>query len=112
MRNQLLRDTDWSSMAHGLEVRVPFVDFHLLSRLAPAIASAAPPSKRDLAGCAVTLPHSITLRPKTGFTTPVRQWMTEGMNASERGLRGWATDVHRLFRTDTVRAFAPSRTPM
>ena len=26
MRNQLLRDTDWSSMAHGLEVRVPFVD--------------------------------------------------------------------------------------
>ena len=30
MRNQLLRDTDWSSMAHGLEVRVPFVDATLL----------------------------------------------------------------------------------
>jgi len=26
MRNQLLRDTDWASMAHGLEVRVPFAD--------------------------------------------------------------------------------------
>ena len=26
MRNQLLRDTDWASMAHGVEVRVPFVD--------------------------------------------------------------------------------------
>ena len=52
MRNQLLRDTDWSSMAHGLEVRVPFVDATLLERIGPAIASAAPPSKRDLAGCA------------------------------------------------------------
>jgi asparagine synthase (glutamine-hydrolysing) len=26
MRNQLLRDTDWVSMAHSLEVRVPLVD--------------------------------------------------------------------------------------
>ena len=56
MRNQLLRDTDWSSMAHGLEVRVPFVDANLLERLGPAIASNAPPSKRDLAACARQLP--------------------------------------------------------
>src|ERR1043166_2494541 len=26
MRNQLLRDTDWASMSHSLEVRVPMVD--------------------------------------------------------------------------------------
>ena len=26
MRNQLLRDSDWSGMAHSLEIRVPFVD--------------------------------------------------------------------------------------
>ena len=30
MRNQLLRDTDWASMAHSLEVRVPLVDAVLL----------------------------------------------------------------------------------
>ena len=30
MRNQLLRDTDWASMAHSLEVRVPLVDVKLL----------------------------------------------------------------------------------
>ena len=35
MRNQLLRDTDWASMAHSLEVRVPLVDSKLLSQLAP-----------------------------------------------------------------------------
>ena len=51
MRNQLLRDTDWSSMAHGVEVRVPFVDFALLESLGPAIASTNPPTKRELAAC-------------------------------------------------------------
>ena len=34
MRNQLLRDTDWASMAHSLEVRVPLVDAVLLAKLA------------------------------------------------------------------------------
>ena len=34
MRNQLLRDTDWASMAHSLEVRVPLVDAVLLEKLA------------------------------------------------------------------------------
>ena len=33
MRNQLLRDTDWASMAHSLEVRVPLVDTELLEKL-------------------------------------------------------------------------------
>jgi asparagine synthase (glutamine-hydrolysing) len=75
MRNQLLRDTDWSSMAHGLEVRVPFVDVCLLERLAPAIDSAAPPNKQDLAACAEQLPQSMLTRAKTGFNTPVRKWM-------------------------------------
>ena len=35
MRNQLLRDTDWASMAHSLEVRTPLVDAWLLRQLAP-----------------------------------------------------------------------------
>src|SRR6478752_4598943 len=36
MRNQLLRDADWASMAHSLEVRVPLVDVELLRRVAPS----------------------------------------------------------------------------
>jgi asparagine synthase (glutamine-hydrolysing) len=99
MRNQLLRDTDWSSMAHGLEVRVPFVDATLLERVAPAIASAAPPSKKDLAACAERLPPAMLNRAKTGFTTPIQQWLADGSGVSARGLRGWAGNVHRLFRT-------------
>jgi asparagine synthase (glutamine-hydrolysing) len=100
MRNQLLRDTDWSSMAHGVEVRVPFVDFALLERLGPAIASAHPPTKRELAACCTGIPALIRPRAKTGFTTPVRQWIAEsgGMGAA-RGLRGWASRIHQEFRT-------------
>jgi len=96
MRNQLLRDTDWSSMAHGLEVRVPFVDFALLQRLAPAIASSDPPTKRDLAACA-NLPNLVASRSKTGFTTPVRKWIDVSKPA-QRSLRGWSAEVHRLWR--------------
>jgi asparagine synthase (glutamine-hydrolysing) len=98
MRNQLLRDTDWSSMAHGLEVRVPFVDACLLERLGPAIASNAPPTKRDLAACAARLHPESQSRPKTGFSTPVRHWIGRH-GVSGRGLRGWADTVHQAFRS-------------
>src|SRR5215211_830401 len=100
MRNQLLRDTDWSSMAHGVEVRVPFVDFALLERLGPAIASTHPPTKRELAACCTGIPALISSRAKTGFTTPVRQWIAQsgGVDAG-RGLRGWAFRIHQEFRT-------------
>jgi asparagine synthase (glutamine-hydrolysing) len=35
MRNQLLRDTDWAGMAHGVEIRVPLVDITLHSPHSP-----------------------------------------------------------------------------
>ena len=99
MRNQLLRDTDWSSMAHGVEVRVPFVDFALLERLGPAIASAKPPTKHDLVAICGEVPELVGTRPKTGFTTPVWQWIMEGAGGSaDRRLRGWALRVYHHFR--------------
>ena len=104
MRNQLLRDTDWSSMAHGLEVRVPFVDFALIESLGPAIASKSPPNKADLAACFSRFPGTIAKRPKTGFTTPVRQWIATRESERARGLRGWAGRVHQRFRSDPVTA--------
>src|SRR5439155_8996607 len=49
MRHQLLRDTDWASMDHSLEVRTPLVDVQLLKALAPLLAGTHPPTKRDMA---------------------------------------------------------------
>ena len=102
MRNQLLRDTDWSSMAHGVEVRVPFVDLALIESLGPAIASKSPPRKRDLAACFDRIPPAIYERSKTGFTTPVRQWIIDRKSDRARGLRGWAGKVHQRFRGGTA----------
>src|SRR5436190_13804753 len=49
LRNQLLRDMDWASMAHSLEVRVPLVDAHLLRRLAPILVHRKGRGKQILA---------------------------------------------------------------
>jgi len=98
MRSQLLRDTDWASMAHSLEVRVPLVDWALLQRLAPVLAAHPGVGKGTMAAAArPALPTEVTGRPKTGFTTPVRRWLVSGGEAdpSDRGLRGWAKAVYR-----------------
>jgi asparagine synthase (glutamine-hydrolysing) len=76
MRNQLLRDTDWASMAHSLEVRVPLVDSKLLSQFASITARNGSQSKRLLANSpGVPLPPEVAERPKTGFTTPIQSWL-------------------------------------
>jgi asparagine synthase (glutamine-hydrolysing) len=77
MRNQLLRDADWASMAHGLEVRLPLVDAHLLRAIAPSLLS-MPEERRKR--CLATspqkaLPPEIVNRRKTGFGTPVQSWL-------------------------------------
>ncbi|MEM8598308.1 MAG: asparagine synthase (glutamine-hydrolyzing) [Bacteroidota bacterium] len=100
MRNQLLRDTDWASMAHSLEVRVPLVDIHLLRSVAPLLAARSDLGKHSLAEApALPLPDAVLNRPKTGFTTPVRQWMlAEGLvSPRDRGLRGWAREVYARY---------------
>lgn len=77
MRNQLLRDTDWASMAHSLEVRVPLVDATLLEVTARAMtAPGAVLGKGPLARAPkLPLPAAVTNRAKTGFSTPVGQWV-------------------------------------
>jgi asparagine synthase (glutamine-hydrolysing) len=94
MRNQLLRDADWAGMAHSLEIRVPLVDAALFKALAASIASPASPTKLDLASLPNRpVPTSVVRRAKSGFTTPVREWIGAELGAKERGLRKWARSV-------------------
>ncbi len=101
MRHQLLRDTDWASMGHSLEIRVPFVDLELLRNLGPMLVGENRPTKRDMAQTPkMQLPASILNRPKTGFTVPVRDWLLSAFDpkpGAERGLRGWAREVYSMF---------------
>ena len=77
LRNQLLRDTDWASMAHSLEVRTPMVDVQLHRSLAPMLAQfQGGAGKRWIAGSpSQPLPEHIWQRAKTGFATPVAAWL-------------------------------------
>jgi asparagine synthase (glutamine-hydrolysing) len=77
LRNQLLRDADWAGMAHSVEVRTPLVDATLLQEVAPALLAApVGAGKRLLAASPCTgLPREIVERAKTGFGTPIRDWL-------------------------------------
>jgi asparagine synthase (glutamine-hydrolysing) len=77
MRNQLLRDSDWASMASSVELRVPLVDAHLRAALAaqrfePARSAGKAALVRQIAP---ELPASLWQRPKTGFYIPVIEWL-------------------------------------
>ncbi|MDM8541607.1 asparagine synthase (glutamine-hydrolyzing) [Desulfococcaceae bacterium HSG9] len=100
LRNQLLRDADWASMAHSLEIRVPFVDLPLLQTIAGMAYDHHSPTKHDMAQTpSKPLPDEIFRRSKTGFTVPIRKWLSDmsGVSCHERGLRGWAKMVYKTF---------------
>ena len=79
MRNQLLRDSDWASMAHSLELRVPLVDAALRAAIGAArYEPARSGGKAALAQLvAPELPDAVWNRPKSGFSIPVMQWLSE-----------------------------------
>jgi len=76
--SQLLRDIDVMAMAHGLEVRVPFVDHELVAAVWPEIGFHAPllTHKRLLhTTLDRPLPDGIVDRPKQGFILPFGRWI-------------------------------------
>src|SRR4029077_10473589 len=72
MRNQLLRDADWASMAHSVEVRTPLVDAALLRQIAPLLLEERSACKETFAA---ELPRWLRERPKSGFFVPMREWV-------------------------------------
>ncbi|HLK13297.1 MAG TPA: asparagine synthase C-terminal domain-containing protein, partial [Fimbriimonadaceae bacterium] len=98
MRHRLLRDSDWASMAHSLELRVPFVDIELMRRLGPWIASGNPPTKDAMARSPKQqLPEAVLNRPKTGFNVPIAEWalQLEPNAPREHSFRQWARYVYK-----------------
>ncbi|HUI44634.1 MAG TPA: asparagine synthase (glutamine-hydrolyzing) [Nitrospirota bacterium] len=99
MRNQLLRDSDWASMAHSIELRVPFVDIEFLRTVTPLLCTENKPDKRAMASTPErSLPREILTRKKTGFIVPVREWLSNNQEIiSKRGLRGWAKYIYQQY---------------
>jgi asparagine synthase (glutamine-hydrolysing) len=74
-----LNYTDKLSMATGVEVRVPFLDLELVdfsTKIPPSMKLKGKTTKYLLRKVAERyLPHDIIYRPKTGFGSPVREWV-------------------------------------
>ena len=76
MRNQLLRDSDVFSMAHGLELRVPFVDARLIKTMETIPAKERLASGKKLLIDAIPeIPEWILNKPKKGFVFPFNEWV-------------------------------------
>ncbi len=76
MLNQLLRDSDVMSMAHGLELRVPLVDSGLFDSIAAIPAALRLRQGKQLFLDAVPeIPEWIRQRPKSGFLFPYEKWL-------------------------------------
>ncbi|MEX1132527.1 MAG: asparagine synthase (glutamine-hydrolyzing), partial [Flavobacteriales bacterium] len=78
LQNVLLRDTDQMSMAHALEVRVPFLDHELIEFVLGVDDRHKYPHtpKRLLVeSLGDLLPREVVERPKMGFTLPWEVWM-------------------------------------
>jgi asparagine synthase (glutamine-hydrolysing) len=76
MRNQLLKDSDTMSMAHGLELRVPFVDKALFEAVARVPASRRlRPGKQMLLDAVPEVPAKVAAAKKRGFVFPFEKWL-------------------------------------
>ncbi|MEZ4739569.1 MAG: asparagine synthase C-terminal domain-containing protein [Flavobacteriales bacterium] len=82
LQDVLLRDADRMSMAHALEVRVPFLDHDLVEYvLAVGDVQKYPHRPKQLLVDSLgdLLPNEIVDRPKMGFTLPWELWMREDL---------------------------------
>jgi len=74
----LLRDSDQMSMAHALELRVPFLDHELVGAVMAVpdkFKYPASPKKLLVESMGDLLPTEIVNRPKMGFSFPWDSWM-------------------------------------
>jgi len=87
MQNQLLKDTDFMSMSHGVEVRVPFLDrnfINLVNSISKEIKFSYDQKKKLLVDAYKNeLPQEIWNRSKMGFTFPFQEWMRKNREISD-----------------------------
>lgn len=101
MRNQLLRDSDWASMAHSLELRTPLVDIKVFEAMVKIVKSGFKCSKINTANSLQKpMPTEVIFRGKTGFSIPIKDWIkdyTHDSSIKSYGLRSWADFVVKQY---------------
>ncbi|MBA4536890.1 asparagine synthase (glutamine-hydrolyzing) [Bacillus aquiflavi] len=97
MRGDILLKADKTTMAHSLELRVPFLDknvFEIASKLPTNLKIAKGTTKYILRKAAEGIvPDHVLNRKKLGFPVPIRHWLKEEMNE-------WAKTLIYESKTD------------
>jgi asparagine synthase (glutamine-hydrolysing) len=90
MENQLLKDTDYMSMSHGIEVRVPYLDQDLIAAVLnirhDIKFNKQQPKSLLISAFKNVLPEPIWNRKKMGFTFPFQEWMRKYKKISDHNL--------------------------
>jgi asparagine synthase (glutamine-hydrolysing) len=94
MQNQLLKDSDYMSMWHGIEIRVPFLDKKLIELVYQIDLGikAFEGQKKYLLIHALgdKLPRAIWDRPKMGFTFPFQNWLEGNIKGELNSTKSYA----------------------
>lgn len=97
MRGDILLKADKMTMAHSLELRVPFLDkevFEAASKIPTSLKTANGTTKYILRKAAEGIvPEHVLNRKKLGFPVPIRHWLKNEMNE-------WAKTIIRESNTD------------
>ena len=97
MRGDILLKADRVTMAHSLELRVPFLDkavFEVASKIPTSLKTAHGTTKYILRKAAEGIvPAHVLDRKKLGFPVPIRHWLKNEMN-------DWAKKIIRESNTD------------
>ncbi|MBP1915263.1 asparagine synthase (glutamine-hydrolyzing) [Lederbergia galactosidilytica] len=99
MRGDILLKADKVTMAHSLELRVPFLDkevFNVASRIPTSLKTAEGTTKYVLRQAAKgIIPDHVLDRKKLGFPVPIRHWLKDEMYE-------WAKEIIRNSDTDYI----------
>ena len=97
MRGDILLKADKMTMAHSLELRVPFLDkavFEVAAKIPTSLKTANGTTKYVLRKAAEgVVPDHVLDRKKLGFPVPIRHWLKDEMN-------DWAKTIIRESNTE------------
>lgn len=106
MAYDILQKADRMSMAHSLELRVPFLDREVLSlalQLPQEMRATGSTTKAALRASAAHLPKKTATMKKKGFATPLDAWLREDKFYNEVYEKLTGEVAERFFRTDVLK---------